>query len=307
MSLPYDILVDIVARVPRCYHPIISLVSKSFQSLVASPELSARRSLLGYTEHCLYVVLYEYDTDISCLCILRRRINSNRLVIIKSLPLMHSCRVHVQHIFDTPMRMGYNNFADVIDGKIYIINWERVMVLDTKTQMWEPEIKKPDIEVGYLFSDSVVMEDKIYMRDHFSSFVYEPKECRWELEEVLNSKHWTNACVVDDVLYYDNILANELSAYDPKQRCWRVVKGLEELKSKTSGSCGSNMVSYGEKLAMFFQKYHDAKKVTKDIWCAEIVLERCQGGEIWGKVEWCDIVMEKHFGSYIMKCLAVMV
>ncbi|XP_010468127.2 PREDICTED: F-box/kelch-repeat protein At5g51250-like [Camelina sativa] len=53
-SLPDDLALSIVARVSRLYYPILSLVSKSFRSLVASPELYKVRSLLGTTESCLY-------------------------------------------------------------------------------------------------------------------------------------------------------------------------------------------------------------------------------------------------------------
>ncbi|ESQ38505.1 hypothetical protein EUTSA_v10029170mg [Eutrema salsugineum] len=185
------------------------------------------------------------------------------------------------------------------------------MVLDTETQMWTPEIKKPDLELDYLWTDSVVMKGKIYKRNGENSFVYEPKESTLELEEVLNSKKWKNACVVDDVLYYYDDSKKKLRAYDPKQRCWRVVKGVEELKNKMTDHWWGwwpKMVSYGGKLAMIFEKYHDAQKVTVDIWCAEIALERCQEGKIWGKVKWCGIVMEeKRCCSRIVKCLAVMV
>ncbi|XP_024010258.1 F-box/kelch-repeat protein At4g38940-like [Eutrema salsugineum] len=181
----------------------------------------------------------------------------------------------VQRISNTPMPMGNHKVADIIDGKIYVINSEVVMVLDTETQMWEPEIEKPDIELGYLWTGSIVTEDKIYMRNFGNRFVYEPKE------------------------------KNKLRAYDPKQRRWRVVKGVEELVSKKTDHWWPwwpKMVSYGGKLDMFFEKYHDAEKVTVDIWCAEIALERHQGEEIWGKVEWCDIVMEERLGSGIVKC-----
>ncbi|KAJ0243599.1 F-box domain-containing protein [Hirschfeldia incana] len=56
-SLPYDLLVMIVARVPIVYYRNLSLVSKIFRSMVASPELYKVRSLLGLTESCLYVCL----------------------------------------------------------------------------------------------------------------------------------------------------------------------------------------------------------------------------------------------------------
>ncbi|CAH2071108.1 unnamed protein product [Thlaspi arvense] len=276
MSLPYDLIVDIVARVPSCYYPKISLVTKSFQSLVTSPELYTRRSLLGCTEHCLYLVLY---IDNECrLCILRRKVNRNRLVIIGSPPLMvpHEkyvavgskiyvvngslddygtscidCRSHtVQPISAIPKRMEDVKVAEIIDGKIYVINSEGVMVLDTQTQKWDPAMKKTDAELGcILLTHSVVMEHKIYVRYGYNSFVYEPKENKWESDEMLNSEEWENACVVHDVLYYYDINVKALRSYDPKQRCWRAVRGVEELLSKTAGSWGSETVSFVMNLA----------------------------------------------------------
>ncbi|CAA7037995.1 unnamed protein product [Microthlaspi erraticum] len=61
-SLPEDIIIDIIARVRRCDYPTLSLVCKHFRSLVTKPELYARRSLLGCTENCYYVVLTKDKT-----------------------------------------------------------------------------------------------------------------------------------------------------------------------------------------------------------------------------------------------------
>ncbi|EFH39331.1 kelch repeat-containing F-box family protein [Arabidopsis lyrata subsp. lyrata] len=56
-SLPDDLVVNILARVSRSYHPNLSLVCKSFRSILASPELYQTRTLLGKTETFLYVCL----------------------------------------------------------------------------------------------------------------------------------------------------------------------------------------------------------------------------------------------------------
>ncbi|KAG7537172.1 F-box-like domain superfamily [Arabidopsis suecica] len=56
-SLPDDLVVSILARVSRSYYPILSLVSKSFRSILASPELYQTRTLLGKTETLVYVCL----------------------------------------------------------------------------------------------------------------------------------------------------------------------------------------------------------------------------------------------------------
>ncbi|CAA7058319.1 unnamed protein product [Microthlaspi erraticum] len=87
-SLPEDVIVDILARVPRCNYPKLSLVSKHFRSLVASREIYARRSLLGCTEHCLYAVLSNKDSCYPQLYILRRKANGDQgLFLIPHCPL----------------------------------------------------------------------------------------------------------------------------------------------------------------------------------------------------------------------------
>ena len=60
----------------------------------------------------------------------------------------------------------------------------------------------------------------------------------------------------------------------------------------------SYTVRYGGNLALLFRR-------PGKIWCAEISLERRLGGEIWGKVEWCDPVLTGNFK--VCKSLAVMV
>ncbi|XP_019087113.1 PREDICTED: F-box/kelch-repeat protein At4g39570-like [Camelina sativa] len=62
-SLPDDLLISIFARVSRVYYPTLSLVSKSFRSLIASPELYETRSLLGRSECCLYLCLQGRNPD----------------------------------------------------------------------------------------------------------------------------------------------------------------------------------------------------------------------------------------------------
>ncbi|CAL9241740.1 unnamed protein product [Arabidopsis halleri] len=121
--------------------------------------------------------------------------------------------------------------AGIIDGKIYVIGEcdlsKRVMVLNTEKQMWETAemTKPPGLKTGHLWSDCVVMEGKIYMRDLDNSFVYVPKEKKWEMEEMLNSHKWKYACVLDDVLYNYDCLENRLRACsDTMHKFWVVVK-----------------------------------------------------------------------------------
>ncbi|KAH0852844.1 hypothetical protein HID58_093668 [Brassica napus] len=54
---PDEIFVNCLARISRMYYPTLSIISKSFRSLLSSTELYAARSHIGTTEQCLYVCL----------------------------------------------------------------------------------------------------------------------------------------------------------------------------------------------------------------------------------------------------------
>ncbi|XP_024004059.1 F-box/kelch-repeat protein At4g38940 [Eutrema salsugineum] len=299
MLLPEDVIVDILARVPRCNNPTLSLVSKHFRSLVMSPELDAR-IIVG----------------------LHRTLKANgkrRLVLIPSLTDLCFPRSFIA-MGSRIYAFGGNNYhnktsralsIDCQSHTIYVTGYkgmEGMVVFNTETQMWEPEMINTGNVIRITWPGGVFMADKLYIRGYDrktpKSFVYDPKKCKWETDEMLDSKEWENACVVDDVLYYydSDCVESMLRAYDPKQKCWSVVKGLEELLPETTSSWWSKTVSYGERLALFF---HKGGRVIYEIWCAEISLKRHQGGEIWGKVEWCDHVFTGNFNATTY--LAVMV
>lgn len=127
--------------------------------------------------------------------------------------------------------------SQLIDGKIYVIGGSdtrsrelksssnRIMVFDTEAQKWEVRKREPDWEVGQKWFSSVEMAGIIYMRGNNKSYVYEPKEGKWETDEILHSMEWSNSCVLDDVLYYFDVRKNCLRTYDRKERVWGVVNG----------------------------------------------------------------------------------
>ena len=323
-QLPEDVIIDILARVPRCNYPRLSLVCKHFRSLIASPMLFAVRSLLGCTELCLYVLLHNRETggDESWSILRQKTKDNSRLVLIPSLPKMPrkggfvavgsriyvfgglnsyrrkkiqtnaisiDCISQTVHLLPSMNVTMSVSVADIIDGKIYVTGYRcNMAVFNTETQMWEPKTI-PETMNGYMWAcDCVVMAGKMYMRDPVNSFVfvYESKEIKWEMDKMLNKFEWKDACVVDDVLYYYDSGWKVLRAYDPKESSWVVVNGLQELLADARFSAWSYTGSYGGKLAMFYSKITGKTKVIR--W-AEISLERRrQGKKIWGKVEWCD-------------------
>ncbi|EOA19161.1 hypothetical protein CARUB_v10007838mg [Capsella rubella] len=326
--LPDEIVVDIVARVPRCYYPTLSQVSRRFRSLVASPELYARRSFFGCTEQCLYVAISKDQTsDIHWFTLCRKpngqqlsgTTSDHRLVHISSLPPMSlhgsyvglgskifvmggfcnwkitssvsliDCTTHTaQSLPDMPKAVAIS-VTELIDRNVYIIGGSdtlspmkspsrSIMVFDTDTGRWDLKAR-PDWEQGKRWFSSVAMGGNC------------------DKDEVLHSKEWSSSCVIEDVLYYYDVRGNCLRAYDPKQRSWAVVKGLEGLLPQ---ACKwSKIASYSSgKLLLFLQKTEKT-----EIWCAEIAVERRSDGESWGKVEWCNVVLSGNF--HIMDCVAV--
>lgn len=111
--------------------------------------------------------------------------------------------------------------------------------------------------------------------------------------------------MVDNILYYYDFdyCWNKLRSYDPKQRYWGVVEGLEESLPKTRHSYWTGTASCGGKLALVFP---NEGWRTSYLRCAEISLEKREGGEIWGKFEWRDQVLVDE-NLYMKNFLAVMV
>ncbi|KFK24710.1 hypothetical protein AALP_AA8G014800 [Arabis alpina] len=97
-SLPYDISLNIVARISRIHRPTLPLVSKSFQSLLASRELQARRTLIGKTEKCMYLCLKFKENRKPLWFILAPTPKQQKLIPIPSFPLESPTFVFGKHI-----------------------------------------------------------------------------------------------------------------------------------------------------------------------------------------------------------------
>jgi len=123
-------------------------------------------------------------------------------------------------------------------------------------------------------------------------------------EEIKHYHLFDNECVMGNILYVYDHHKYILRTYDPKQRTWGVVKGLEKLPL---GGDESYIVSRGKMLILFLivvlEYDDDASFQKRELWCAEITVERREEGEIWGKVECCDLLLEG--GLIIGSCLVV--
>ncbi|KAL0845734.1 hypothetical protein Bca101_018980 [Brassica carinata] len=173
---------------------------------------------------------------------------------------------------------GEDAIAGVLNEKIYVMggcskdeskNWAEVF--DTNTQTWE---SLPDPGVQVRCSPLKRME------------------ARGEKSTLLATRGLnTMFIVIENVRYY---YGNKgFLWYDEKLKDWRTVNGLSVLVSHCRGGSGKiEMAEYSGKLLMIWDKYKQYKHhPEKEIWCALIALEmRNNDGEVWGKVEWANIV-----------------
>lgn len=152
MSLPHDVVLNCLARNTRSYHPVLSLVSKSFRSLVASPELEATRSLMGNPEKLLYVCL---------------RLKNNPSWFVLS-PGPKQKLIPIPSYPNFPCQHPNSSTVVSVGSEIYLIGGfvegkrrrsRRVFLLDCKSHQWR---QLPKMSVSRKDAAGVVIDGKIY-------------------------------------------------------------------------------------------------------------------------------------------------
>ncbi|KAL1190960.1 F-box/kelch-repeat protein [Cardamine amara subsp. amara] len=187
-SLPYDLILSCLARVSRLHYPTLSLVSKTFQSLIASPELYKTRSLLNRTESCLYVCL-EFPSDPNprwfTLCrkpnqtLTNDKKKSSGYVLI---PISNPNSATPGKEYNGGLvAVGCNIYA--IGGSIENADSSSVSILDCRTHMWHDG---PSMWMKRNKPATNVVDGKIYVaggcKDSSNGMeVFDLKTQTWEL------------------------------------------------------------------------------------------------------------------------------
>ncbi|CAA7055262.1 unnamed protein product [Microthlaspi erraticum] len=239
-SLPDDLLISSFARISRLHYPSLSLVSKSFRSLLTSPVLYETRSLLGRTESCLYVCLKFYPDPNPRWFTLCRRPNraltnstrkkkkekpSGHLLLPIRIP--NSPRAHWQGV----VTIGSSIYS--IGGTSEDLPSSSVWVLDCHCHVWR---KAPSMRVERACPAANVFDGKIYVAGGVNNFnssnwieVFDPKTQTWEsllcpiVEKCSASVDKT--AVIDGRIIY--MFHNERSVvYSPKEDRWEGRRGL---------------------------------------------------------------------------------
>ncbi|CAA7018302.1 unnamed protein product [Microthlaspi erraticum] len=201
--------------------------------------------------------------------------------------------------------------VSVLDGKIYVTedcnepgSSSLIECFDPKTQIWE-RVSNPTAEMlrENTIYKSLAIDGKLYLFGTDYNMVYTPEENKWQ---VVGSTTWFNwipwdpTCVISNVMYSTRY-SKTLHWYNSEGIVWRALKGLEKLPSLPMCSDRVRLVNYGGKIAVFWEGDNAIISDEKLIWCAVIALERrSDEQEVYGKIEWCDVVLTvlKSFGLF---------
>ncbi|KAJ4904432.1 F-box/kelch-repeat protein [Raphanus sativus] len=306
LSLPDDLLLSCIARLSRLYYPTLSLVSKSYRSLLASPELYKTRSLLNRTESCLYVCLrFSPDCNPRWFTLSRRpnrtlgRNNkfSNYLLVPVTSP-------HATSVRSSLVAVGSDIYE--IGGLINGVPSSSVSVLDCRSNLWH---QAPNMKVGRTFPSAEVIDGKILVKGGLE--LKDVNSAKWVESQYDNgmASHSSSFCLVDDVSYsFDH---GKLKWFDAKVGDWRFITGLEGLPKFLLGCRTSwhvHLADYGGKMVILWDRHDRSSNCQgRTIWCAVISLERCSSEEISGTLEWSDAVLKVPKSFEFVHVLAVTV
>ncbi|XP_010489723.1 PREDICTED: F-box/kelch-repeat protein At4g23580-like [Camelina sativa] len=168
-----------------------------------------------------------------------------------------------------------------------------VTVMDCRSHTWR---EAPPMRVAREFQSACVLDGKIYIPSEeifggseYKSIEYEGTVyVRSEAKDVtykLNKDRWRTA----------DLAMN--SGWDCRSSSYRVIENVFYRSDGKTVDCLTrfayvNLVNYGGKMAVLWEEYVVAKNHKETmIWCAEFAIEKRQKREIWGMLEWVDIVL----------------
>ncbi|KAF8089771.1 hypothetical protein N665_0497s0014 [Sinapis alba] len=151
--LPDDILLNCFATVSRSDHASLSLVNKWIRSLLLSPELYQRRSLMGCTENCIFLCLsIPLDPFVRWFAFYPKAINNpGRLVPI---------RPHLYQPQEASSVVAYGHGIYILGGMIGGSRSSRVFFLDCRFHTWS---NLPCMGIARAYAAAGVVDGKIYV------------------------------------------------------------------------------------------------------------------------------------------------
>ncbi|XP_028755109.1 F-box/kelch-repeat protein SKIP6 [Neltuma alba] len=343
-SLPDDVALNCLARVPRSQHVSLSLVSKSIRSVLSSPLFFNTRSLLHCTQHVLYLTLRSHDSSgpLQWFSLHQNTHNSSRRNILVPIPPMPSTSVGSAYTV-----LGHDIY--VIGGSVHDVPSQHVWILDCRFNKWRPG---PNMRVGREFAAAGVVDGKIYViggcvadtwaRSTNWAEVLDPVTGRWDTvpSPVEVREKWMHASTVVDGKVY--AMADRGGVvYDTRNKVWESagneldlgwrgracvvdgvlycydyvgnIKGFDVKKGvwkelRGLGKCLPKFLC-GATMAdvggKLFVAWEEGSGKEIHIWCAEIEVKKNEADELWGKIVWLDEVLSAKKGASIVHCSAV--
>ncbi|KAL5538461.1 hypothetical protein UlMin_045697 [Ulmus minor] len=190
-GLPNDIALDILARIPRWHHPVLSAVSKPIRSLLASPAFFDSRSLSNSTQTQIYLVVKRISSS-------NPFTESFSLFAIYPKPNQNPRNHLLVPVPPPPVPLARFSYV-VLGTKIYVFGGNfvtdrsttprsGVLVFDCRFHTWE---LGPTMLTARRFAEAFVVNGKIYLLGGLigKSFVscsqwvevFDPVTGNWEL------------------------------------------------------------------------------------------------------------------------------
>ncbi|KAJ4965974.1 hypothetical protein NE237_017823 [Protea cynaroides] len=332
-NLPDDIALQCIARVPPFYHNELSLVSKSWLSMLRSTVFLSTCDRLNCSRHFLYFNVEIYGSSFKWFALDHNPKNPRNLYPVPPIPsqpigstfavlgpkiyalggLVNNTLSSAVWIFDSrfnrwesgpKMHIGRKlAIAGVLNGKIYVMggcgqstNWAEVF--DPVLGFWAP-IPSPVEVTRRLFCASAVMEEKFYALAYYQGgVVFDPCDSSWRNAPTELSLRWRGRVVVDGILYcYDGF--GKIKGFDLKEGKWKELKGVQ--RDSPAFIVDVVMANVGGRLFVLWVENRNQTEIS----CSEVEVSKDSNGGLWGSIVWSEVILAVPVSSYIAACLAV--
>uniref|UniRef100_M4D2G0 F-box domain-containing protein n=1 Tax=Brassica campestris TaxID=3711 RepID=M4D2G0_BRACM len=305
-SLPDVIILNCLARISMSYYPILSLVSKTFRSLILSRNLNHARSYHKTQEKLFYI----------CLQLPDRPLPSWFTLWIKPYQTEEeNMKKKKATLVQVPSSYALRELLLVrtVGSDIYALRPRYppspfMLVRNKERDIWR---NTPNMTVSRVNPAACVLHGKIYVMGGCNA---NKSAKSWGKVFDTETRTWEPLPDPGDELRFSSVIRKikiirgkllvrstdeKDSVYDPKTRnvaCGmtkRVTSGnMSRGLSSFNRSCRRGLiktVEYCGKLLILWDKFAHCEE--KTICCALVALEKRQNGQVWGKVEWSSVVL----------------
>ncbi|CAH8367191.1 unnamed protein product [Eruca vesicaria subsp. sativa] len=222
-SLPDDVVLNCLSRVPRCDDLNISCVSKTLRSLVRSPELCLLRSHLP--KKSVYLFYHSHQEPNRCHWITLRP--------GEKITTTYDYQVEVEHrscslsdLLNPPYLSTFSSSAVSVGSEIYFPQG----CFSPSTNLWVLDTRSGAIRMGpsmkvarWAHKEAMgVVDGKIYVIggsvEKCQVEVFDPKSQTWEFAGEDKVKHESRfSASLEDKIYMVELYPERISAYSPRE------------------------------------------------------------------------------------------